>query len=406
MVWPEFLQVPQYGPVDWMFVLVSIGFAAMLAWGDLRPMLPTVLRRIAFAQVRFGRISNRILVIWVSVSVLLTLLAVLYHWLGGDFLGLRMVQETEGVSYLLAMGINVVLSFLLGVALWLLGQWAAGDAKMFAALSVGLPLSAYANNYISWFPSFVLLFNTFVAMFAFLVVELVSRVSKSVAASRGQVVWEGIRSVARKINENKLYALKIVVMFVAMFMVMRILRSFANEGIIRLVDINRTILFVVLFVLFHPLTKFAHNKWVMAGSLAVIGAYLVYAFVFDPTGQAKRELVDIGVFPLSIIAFRFAYDAYLRATDEDEIRWSELRQGMLLSPSTVIAFQERKEFLKQLGDLAPDGLDAAQVQAFKEWFENNDPEGTLRVARSIPFGPALFVGALMTVWLQGLIFVY
>jgi hypothetical protein len=406
MVFPEFLHVPDYGPVDWVFILVSIGFAATLAWGDLRPMLPTVLRRITFARVRFGRISNRILLAWVSVSVLLMLSAVVYHWLGGDFLGLRMVQETERISYLLAVGVNVVLAFVLGVSLWLLGQWAAGDAKMFAALSLGLPLAAYANNYISWFPSFVLLFNTFVAMFAFLAVELLSRLSKSMVSSRGQVLSEGIRSVARKINENKLHALKIVVMFIAMFMVMRILRSFANEGLLQIMEINRTILFVILFVLFHPLTKFAHNKWVMAGSLAIIAAYLVYAFGFDPTGHAKRELVNIGVFPMSIIAFRFAYDAYLRATDEDEIRWSELRQGMLLSPSTVTAFQERKEFLTQLGELAPDGLDAAQVQAFREWFENNDPEGTLRVARSIPFGPALFVGALMTVWLQGLIFVY
>ena len=317
------------------------------------------------------------------------------------------MEATEGYAYWLAVGINGVLAFTLGVTLWLLGLWAAGDAKMFALLAFTLPLSTYSDNYLSYFPSFALFFNTFIAMFIILLAEFVLQVSAMTGRSRGRIIPEKMGALWQKARENKLLVLKLVIFFLALFTVVRIMRHFVREGLDQFMEMNKTIIYCILFLMFRPLMRLAQKPWAFTVALLIILGYGVYAFFFDPTGEAKWEFINIGWLAASIIIFRFMYDAYLKATDELEIPPGELRKGMILGDATLARFVERKQFFKErVGDLAPDGLAQGQVEAIREWYAANDPEGVVSVARTIPFAPALFVGAVLTVAFSGLVFVF
>lgn len=394
-------------PFDYIVIPVALLFAALASWGDLGPMLPYVLGRTGYSGAMHGRIPNRLLLFWLAFGVAAVGLSWAYTAGGGRFLGAEWVEATEGISYWLAVLINSLLSFVLGVTLWLLGLWAAGDAKMFALLAFTLPLSSYSDNYLSYFPSFALFFNTFIAMFIILLVEFIVQVTLVAGRSKGRIVPEKMGALWAAAKEKKLLVLKLVIFFLALFTVVRIMRHFVREGLDQFMEMNKTIIYCILFLMFRPLMRLAQKPWAFTVAILIIVGYGVYAFFFDPTGEAKWEFINIGWLAASIIIFRFMYDAYLKATDELEIPLEELRRGMILGDSTLASFVERKQFFKErVGALAPDGLSELQVAAIREWYGENNPDGLVSVARTIPFAPALFVGALLTVVFSGLVFVF
>ena len=143
-------------PFDYIVMPVVLLFAGIAAWGDLKPMLPHLLGRTGYTGAVHGRISNRLLLYWLAFGALALIGGQVFEASGGTYLAARWVLESEGIGLVWAVLINAGLAFLLAIVLWLLGLWAAGDAKMFALLAFTLPLSMYHLNYISFFPSFAL----------------------------------------------------------------------------------------------------------------------------------------------------------------------------------------------------------------------------------------------------------
>jgi hypothetical protein len=394
-------------PFETIAVPVVLAFTAAAAWGDLRPMLPYVFGRAPYSGAVHGRIPNRLLLVWLAVGALLLGAGYLYYALGGPFPALEWVEFTEGVPYAVAVLVNALAAFGIGFVLWYAGLWAAGDAKTFALIAFTLPLSLYADNYLSWFPSFALFFNSFVALFLILLAEFLVQTARAAHRTRGRLFSAAVASLLTKIRENKLTALRVVVLFLAIFTLVRILRHFVREGLETYIELNKTVIFLLLFLMFRPLMRLAARKWALAAGAAIIAGYAVYAFCFDPTGEAKWEFINIGWLAISLILFRAIYDAYLKATDELAIPCGELRKGMILADVTVDKFKERKQFYaEKLGDLGPDGLTQEQAQALRQWFEENEPEGRIFVSRTIPFVPALLVGTLLTVLCKGLVLVF
>ncbi len=394
-------------PFEAIAVPLVVLFAGAAAWGDVRPMLPYILGRTGYAGATHGRIPNRLLKQWLVVGV--GLLAAGYGWaaLGWPYPAIERIEFTEGLPYWAAVAINGGLSFALGVVLWELGLWAAGDAKVFALLAFTIPLSAYSKNYLSYFPSFALFFNTFVAMFIVLLVEFTVQTAIVAHTTRGSFFWVKARAGLAKVGQNKMVALRLVVFFLALFTFVRIGRHFVRFGLEQFMEMNKTIIYVMLFLMFRPLMRLAQKPWAFGAALAIIAGYAVYAFFFDPSGEARWEFVNIGWLAASIIVFRLVYDAYLKATDEVPVAYTELRRGMILGDTTMKQFEERKQFFKEkVGSVAPDGLTEDQATALKEWFAENDPEGTVSVARTIPFAPALLIGTILTVVVEGLVVVF
>ena len=394
--------------IDDLMIPVALAIAGITAWTDLKPMLPHLLGKVSYEKSPGGgRISNRILLLGIGLGLAWHLFTWFWLWAGGDLYSANMLAG-RSVSYWGHVAINTGISFGLGFLLWTLGLWAAGDGKLFGLLSLLLPLAAYHDNYLTWFPSFVLFFNTFIAVFAILLLEFSARLLIQVRQGGPGYLGQVRTKAWTALKENKLKVLNLLILFLAIFTTIRILRHF-----MRLVldmgfgDINKTMVYVILFMIFKPLTGLLRYKPTVWVALAIVVGYVTWAFAFDPTGEAKHHLADIGALALSIIIFRFAYDAYLKATDERLISAKLLRVKMVLSGETVRKFKERAEFFRQrLKPLEPDGLLPPQVEAIHEWYEENDPDGTIGIAQTLPFAPALFVGALITVVVRGLLLVF
>ncbi|MBM4372429.1 MAG: hypothetical protein FJ098_12290 [Deltaproteobacteria bacterium] len=395
MLWP-----------DDLMVLVALLFAGRAAWTDLRPVLPHLLGRIPFERSRGGRIPNRVLLLGLLAGLSWHLGAWAWHGAGGEIHSATLLAG-QSLSYAAQVALNAAASALLGFILWALGLWAAGDGKLFGLLSLLLPLASYSRNFFPVFPSFVLLFNTFIAVFAILVLELVLQLSARVTrGGRGYLAGMAGRGW-RLLVEHRIRVLKLVLLFLAIFTLIRVLRHFAREALdLGFGPLNKTLVYVILFLLFKPITGLLRFRATLWASGVLLAGYLVWALALEPTGEAARGLVDVGAFTLSILAFRGIYDAYLKATDERRIPPALLRPGMLLSDESLRKFRERREFCRRwLDPLEPDGLTAAQVDAIQGWYQENDAGGLVGVARTIPFAPALFLGVILTVVQRGLLLV-
>ncbi len=388
---------------DLLALVPVLILALFAAWGDLRPMLPYLLGRTAYGGARHGRIPRRLQLVWLIAGLVLLPAAYLWEAGGLQFWARVWVEQSEGLPYWGAVLANAGIAFVIGIILWEMRLWAAGDAKIFALLALSVPLSFYKNNYFSWFPSFVILFNTFFALFALLLLEFITRTSRYLYATRGQALVNGIRVSLHAAKSNKMKYVNIIIMFLAIFTMIRILRHFAQGSIQEYLHLNKTVIFVVLAIVFHPISRFAQKKGSAIASAIVVVSYLVYGIFFDPTGAALMELINIGWLSISLILFRSLYDAYLKATDTESIPADEVRKGMLLTPEEEKGFKERSQFYElRIRSFSPDGLTEEQATSIREWCEAND-KPTVHVARTIPFAPALFLGTVLTVAIQGLI---
>jgi len=397
--------MPDTFSYDIFALLPVLFFTASAAWGDLKPMIPYLLGRTSYGGARHGKIPRRLQAYWLLMGLILLPLG--YLWLAGglDFFSPDLVEQSEGLPYWVAVMLNTLIAFGIGVVLWEMGLWAAGDAKIFALLALSVPLMWYKNNYFSYFPSFVLLFNTFVALFALLLVEFVHRTSRYLLETRGRVLKTGAVSTWTALKSNKKKYISILLMFLAIFTLIRILRHFAQDSIDQYLHLNKTVVFVILAIVFHPLARFAQKKPVAITAVSIVVAYILYGVFLDETGKALYELINIGWFAISIIAFRTLYDAYLKATDTEQIPVAELRAGMLLTQEEQRAFKERQQLYElKIQSFNPDGLNQGQAEAITLWCQENQKE-TVGVSRTIPFAPALFIGTILTILFQGLMIV-
>lgn len=72
--------------------------------------------------------------------------------------------------------INMVLSFVVGFALWSSGIWSSGDGKLFFGFASIVPVTAYKFGYFNYFPSFVILLNTFVPVALFYAIDSIRHI--------------------------------------------------------------------------------------------------------------------------------------------------------------------------------------------------------------------------------------
>ncbi len=372
--------------------------------------LPIVLYfggRAAFADFRTGRIPNRT-VLWLALGGLLCSGLIALAWALG--VGPAQALETLGLAaWALHYTTNALLSFGASFVLWWFGVWAAGDAKLFSALALALPLGFYSRDYHPFFPSFVLFFNTFIGILAWLLGEFAVRLGVQVVRERlYRRVGELAGFVRRKVAENWWQYLKYFVLFVFLFTVIRVVRHLLRDVIEDIVVINKTLLYGVLFVLLYPLMRRLRGTLAFVIALVGLAGYVVWAAFFTDDPSHLLALAQVGWLSLGFVGAYAIYRAYTNQVDRRALSVRDLVPGMILAPSFVEALIQLPGFEREaLGHLGPDGLKAEQVQWLRQWMSTNRPDGDfarVEVSTTIPFAPGMLLGVVLTVWLHGYLF--
>jgi hypothetical protein len=299
-----------------------------------------------------------------------------------------------------------------GILLWLLGVWAAGDAKLFMVYAFLVPPAIYTRSYLEGFPALPVLVNVFSYVFLFLLVDLVRT---AVPAA-----WRTIRDPARRGRAARaapraiLRAVPVILLFTAMFAGIRSLREVGREGLQPFLHVSDFTMFLVLFAIFRPLSRIVQNRWgavvFTALSLAALGV-----LVWRHGPGHLPHLVMPSVFAVVLLVFARAYPGMGQTTRE--VRVGDLARGMLLAPATLAALRSREareaalvdgEAVEEepgttprpsrFGDVSVEGLTDEQVRYVRTRWKDDEP---ILVARTIPFSPFLAAGALTTYVIGG-----
>lgn len=313
--------------------------------------------------------------------------------------------EPSYIVYLARVFANAGIALLAGFALWWYGLWAAGDAKMFATLSLLLPLSTYKNAFMPVFPSYVLLFNTFASLMVILATELIVRIVRQAlrpAQHEAMAVAETAKWLRQHWRELLLGFIGLIFVFVAL----KVLRGLFRDFFVDLTHLEtRPVVYLVLVLAFHPLAMLLRKKWALAAVAALSAAYIVYVAIWPSERHNIASVMSVSALALSVMLFYLLYGLYLNVFDFKAIRLWELKPRMILARRTIEVLKEDLDMLeKKMGPVGPDGLSKEQVEVLRRWWIDRGKGGTIWVSRTFPFAPALFIGTILTVVLADYVF--
>ena len=233
------------------FYLLS--FTALLAGGIA-----------AYGDIRFGKISNKLIIAGLGAGLILLLASVLVGGLSADIFWQALL--------------NAAVALALGYAFWYFDLWAAGDAKLFFVLALLLPFKFYWRSYLPVFPSLVILVNAFIPLLLFVFLQSVFLMAKNaflfLSRPDARVKFEGgARKFGQQMRINYLSYLWVALVFGLVFLVFQLIRLEAS-GFINEFALGRAGLFFLTAFFGMLASRVAKNKKIILAAAAVLIVYL------------------------------------------------------------------------------------------------------------------------------------
>ncbi len=293
-------------------------------------------------------------------------------------------------SYLSDLAVNMAIALVFGFFAWHMRMWSAADAKLFLAYSGLVPLTAYSNAYIAYFPSFILLVNTFFPIFIFYGF-------KSVISTSRKEKMESLK----KMDSNQVLSL-VSVVFLAI-LISRIL-----VGLVR-VDIG----FLGSVLLMMSALYVARNNvgvWKSLLFVVPLAILIDYSYLFSLDFLFRVLVFSLILVPVSLVII------FSEALVTKLVKVRDLRPGMVLSDNIYLErgkYKRMEAMEAQLGKgiekdklldvgMRPEGLTIEDSRKIKLLHERGrlDFEG-IKVKQTLPFSPFMFLGVVLTLLAQG-----
>lgn len=300
---------------------------------------------------------------------------------------------------LLEFGLNAVSAFGIGFFLWLTKLWSAADSKLFLAYAVLVPHSFYMIGGMSYFPSVIILFNTFVPVFLVMSFRIIAKTSMEEKVEGIKETFD-LRTVAG-----------FAVMVFALSWPIQLLFSFYN------IESNLFIDLFLIFLLIEILRYFLSlNLFIISLIISALRFVFDYASIFS-TGFLLWFLFIL----LSFLLMRYfiLYLGILAYGKKTPIE--SLKEGMFILNAVVekngrivktelfqptlfnIAQNIKKKFLIDFSK----PLTKKDLQNLEVWKKKGILDfNSLRVQGSLPFAPFIFLGVLLTLFFKGNIIYY
>lgn len=293
--------------------------------------------------------------------------------------------------------LNVGFSIFVGVLLWMIQIWPAGDAKLFISYSSLIPLTLF-ENFVSPFISFDFLINTFVPIFFIMFIFLL------------------IKSGPSEIKKSLKFTFKPYDTFIVFIVIVGFLWFIRNAFSFLGIFINYFIIIILLFIILEIINKIVPvNMEYLYVFLVILRLILDYRTVF--TFGYLYDLLSI-FFAYVVIRY-FIIDLGFRGfTVKKKIEDLEsgmcLAEGIIKSKKRGVNYEKRgmmffsfpqalmeKRRIKYIHNVSFDGLSKKDVEKIKKLRkEGKIPFDELMVQVSTPVAVFLFVGIVLTIILQ------
>lgn len=296
----------------------------------------------SYADLKAGKVPNRIP--W-SMLVLSAGLAAFRHLSGEDFLGLY--------------ALNLILGFIIAIALWQIRAWSGGDAKVFWAVCALIPVHPGSGAYYSGYSfGMTVLFNLAMLL----------------------ILKSYISALMLHIREKKTSELAKLVLRPLIYAFTSFMFSSAAANVSGIPEIAYSSLLIVFLLSYAERT---YPKAFLPACALLLGAGYVFSGKIDLCGQ--KALISA-----SFLAS--AYAASMKVPSSRLIPVSEARSGMSLSSDVK---NERGDVIMRP---RPWGLTDADMAALRG--REKEFGGKISVGISFPLMPFMLAALLLSLYVD------
>ncbi len=314
-------------------------------------------------DIRFGKIRNKWIYFGLGYAVLV------YHIL---FFFVDWYDLT--IIHFYALALNGIIALAIGVLLWRLRLWTAGDAKLYLCFALLVPPMLILGK--PSITSIDLLINTFIPIGLYLAFSALekSSIEQKIAALKHTF-------------EPRRFAPHALLLFFLIWPLKSLSSLIDMEGIVLI-----AVLAIMLF--FNQFSKIHSNL----GLLAII-ALAASRLLFDSSVLSQQAWIEFGLLILLFVIIRFYLNGIAASAFTRKIDVHDLREGMM--PAKVFVQSQKRWVLqdfplhissgqKYLYLPKPEGLTKSDISHIKAAKINAIP-----IQETLSFAPFLFIGILL-----------
>jgi len=287
-------------------------------------------------------------------------------------------------NYIFTMLIYVILAFILGILLWYLGIWNAGDAKLFICYTSLIPIITTTGQ-VRDISFIALLTNTVIPIFIYLLVHMMIVTTK----------------------KQKINALKKIIDW--KYILLTLLTVFSLSWVIQITLTKFNIVYNVLYGLIGIMLLSAILQklpfYESIGIMALIA--ILRVFVNQQYLLSSNFILDFIIITLIYICIRiviFELGKYyilkknIRDIKENEIPVQAITtDGIKMNIPDYIRFKNLKYIVKP-----SDRLDKESIASINKLYISKKLHfNTIYVQQTIPFAIHMFIGAILTILSNG-----
>lgn len=338
-----------------------------------------------YQDIKEGRIRNK----YIILSLIYTFLA---------YLLLISIYKTNNIpiriSYLQDLIINLLIAFLLSVIFWLSNIWSAADAKLFTAYCCLVPLSIYSNSYVRYFPSIVILINSFVPFFIFTFFRIILPTE-----------LKAKKEALKKIKLTELSALILSVLWIKW--IIDLVFNKLNKKPDFFISLAIMMFSIILLYKIFKSKTFLISL-IISTTLIVINYNNIFSIIF-----LKGFLILFFMISIFFLIPKISYLLFSK-----KIKINELKEGMIISE---IIYKENSNYKKISIELNPNkkpqqskqylaleahkegnALTKKDIKKLKSLYKLKKLGfSNLEIQQTMPFAPVLFLGVLLTLISRG-----
>jgi len=334
----------------------------------------------SYEDLKFGKIRNK----WILISVIYSI----FILFSAKFFGIKILQ-----NYMIIFVINLFVSLIVGILLWRIHLWSPGDAKLFFAYSIIIPITSYELGFTYFFPSYILLINTFTPLFVFYLIKVIFKTK-----------------MKTKIQALK-HFMKIKIIFitaVSIFGLMWVLTPlFSLLGFYPDLFILSMILFLMISFIEYlvPLKQF--HVFVIIAIMRLVFDKSIYSFEFLKNFSLVLLLfLIIRFFLLTLSYFFFTKPVYVEDLKPNMLLADMIykdgskyvkEDNIVISIFSALYSSKRIKPLFKLKPLGENNVKLLKRLHSQGKFEPHE----VRIHEVVPFALYMFIGALLTILCQG-----
>lgn len=281
-------------------------------------------------------------------------------------------------SYVINLAISILISFLF----FYFKIWAAGDAKLFIAMTMMIPFELYEVDITNVFPGIYLLITIFSVAFIYVVIETI-------------FLWSKDNEKLKKVKITKISTSSIkewlekyfMGYFITLFINNVIFKAYPtfqeqNGALILICNM------LLLIFIYRAIQSKKQTIIVMAISITLNIVYYAAIGITIYSINIKMLMAVVVIMLFRDVSEKYNYEC---------IKIKDLKPRMILSYGSVLKFYSSriKGLPKQTNESTDSRLTEEEVDSIKRWSKSSRGEDSIVVVRHMPFAPFMLIGEII-----------